>query len=69
MTRVLNGIITNLDTTKDLDEDDAALVASSGIVPPVSTPVYIGQFYVDTSAKKLYFATGTSSSADWTIAN
>ena len=69
MTRVLNGVITNLETNSDLDEDDAALVAGQGVLPPTSTPVYVGQFYVDTSAKKLYFATGTSSSADWTIAN
>jgi len=42
---------------------------SSGIVAPISTPSKIGHIYVDTVAKKLYFATGTSSSADWTIAN
>lgn len=42
---------------------------SSGIVAPVSTPGKVGDIYVDTSAKKIYFATGTSSSADWTITN
>lgn len=42
---------------------------SSGSVAPVSTPGRIGNIYVDIVAKKLYFATGTASSADWTIAN
>lgn len=44
-------------------------IAQTGVAPPASTPTYIGQFYVDTSAQKLYFAKGTSSSADWVIAN
>lgn len=42
---------------------------SSGSGAPNSTPSFIGQQYVDTSGKKIYFATGTSSSADWTITN
>lgn len=69
MTKILNGKITELATDEALDTDDAAIVASNGIVAPASTPVYIGQFYVDTAAKKLYVATGISSSADWTIVN
>lgn len=69
MTRIINGAITNLDTTINLDPDDAALVATNGSGAPSSTPVYIGQFYVDTSNKKLYVATGLDSSADWTIVN
>lgn len=64
-----NGFITDMDTTTTLDSNDASLVASSGVLPPSSTPSYIGQFFVDTSAKKLYFAAGTSSSADWIITN
>ncbi len=42
---------------------------TNGIVAPISTPARIGDEYVDTVAKKIYFATGTSSSADWTIVN
>lgn len=42
---------------------------SSGTSAPATTPAKVGDIYVDTSAKKLYFATGTSSSSDWTIAN
>jgi hypothetical protein len=42
---------------------------SSGIVAPLSTPVKVGDIYLDTIAKKIYFATGTSSSSDWTITN
>jgi hypothetical protein len=42
---------------------------SNGAGAPSSTPSAIGQFYVDTSGKKFYVSTGTSSSADWTITN
>lgn len=42
---------------------------SSGTTAPSSTPAKIGNMYIDTSAKKLYIATGTSSSSDWTITN
>lgn len=44
-------------------------IITSGTSAPSSTPAKVGDIYVDTSAKKLYFATGTSSSSDWTIAN
>ncbi len=69
MTIVRNGIITNLSETTNLDSDDAALVALNGTGVPASTPVYIGQFYVDTTGEKLYFAKGVASSADWIIVN
>lgn len=69
MTIVVNGVITNLSETTNLDTDDAALVALNGAGAPASTPVYIGQFYVDTSGKKLYVATGTTNADDWTILN
>ncbi len=42
---------------------------STGTAAPATTPGKVGDIYVDTTNKKLYFATGTSSSADWTIAN
>lgn len=42
---------------------------SSGTSAPSSTPTKVGDIYVDTTNLKLYFATGTSSSSDWTIAN
>jgi hypothetical protein len=42
---------------------------STGIVAPVSTPGAIWQTYVDTAAKKIYVATGTTNSADRTILN
>jgi len=48
---------------------NAAPAISSGTVSPSSTPGKIGDMYIDTNTKKLYFATGTSSSADWTLAN
>lgn len=42
---------------------------SSGSGAPNSTPSFIGQDYIDTTGKKVYKATGTSSSSDWTILN
>lgn len=44
-------------------------VISSGTAAPATTPTKVGDIYVDTTNKKLYFATGIASSADWTIAN
>lgn len=40
-------------------------VSTSGAGAPSSTPSNVGDFYTDTTNKKLYFAVGTSSSADW----
>jgi hypothetical protein len=47
--------------------DNTKPTLSSGIIAPVSTPSKIGDIYIDTLAKKMYFAAGTSSSADWII--
>lgn len=47
----------------------ASPTVSTGTATPSSTPTKIGDIYIDTTAKKLYFASGTSSSADWIIAN
>lgn len=44
-------------------------LALTGTAAPAVTPSYVGQFFVDTSARKLYFSVGTASSADWEIAN
>ena len=48
---------------------DTMPTISSGAVAPSSTPSKVGDVYVDTTAKKIYFATGSSSSADWSIVN
>ena len=40
-----------------------------GTSVPSITPAAIGNFFLDTTNKKLYTATGTASSADWTILN
>ena len=42
---------------------------TSGAGAPVSTPVKVGDIYVDTTGKKLYFAAGLTSAADWVLAN
>lgn len=43
-------------------------VTTSGAAP-TSTPLRVGDIYVDTVAKKVYIATGTSGSADWAVLN
>lgn len=47
----------------------SSVAVSSGTTAPATTPASVGLFFVDTVGKKLYFSTGTASSADWTIAN
>lgn len=42
---------------------------STGTAPPATTPIYIGQMFVDTTNKKAYISVGTSSSADWELLN
>jgi hypothetical protein len=42
---------------------------TSGSGAPATTPAKIGDMYIDTSNRKLYFAVGTTNSADWEIAN
>jgi len=56
-------------SSQKLDADTIYPNISYGTSAPSSTPAKIGNMYIDTSAKKLYIATGTSSSSDWTITN
>jgi hypothetical protein len=42
---------------------------SSGTATPSSTPKKVGDIYVKTDTAKIYVATGTASSSDWTIVN
>lgn len=49
--------------------DSGKPTISSGAGIPGTTPTKVGDIYVDTTGLKLYFATATSSSGDWTIAN
>lgn len=44
---------------------DALVAPTSQAGVPSSTPTVIGQLNVDTTANRLYVATGTGSSADW----
>jgi hypothetical protein len=45
-----------------------ALFVLSGAGAPASTPVRVGQLYIDTTNFALFVATGTASAADWKIA-
>ncbi|MGQ4834685.1 MAG: hypothetical protein ACP6IS_12440 [Candidatus Asgardarchaeia archaeon] len=49
------------------ERDFAKRLSGSGA--PTSTPEKVGDIYVDTTNKKVYVATGTSSSTDWTLVN
>ena len=40
-------------------------VVTSGAAIPTSTPGKVGDLYIDTSALKIYIATGSSSASDW----
>lgn len=45
---------------------------TNGVIAPAAaglTPTHIGDMYVDTQAKRIYFATGTSVPGDWTAVN
>lgn len=44
---------------------DGSNIILSGSGAPATTPQFIGQSYLDTTAKREYRAYGTSSSADW----
>jgi hypothetical protein len=44
-------------------------VISTGTSAPGTTPSKVGDIYVDTANAKVYVATGTSSSSDWTVLN
>jgi hypothetical protein len=41
----------------------------TGTAAPATTPSAVGIQFIDTTNKKIYVSTGTSSSADWTITN
>lgn len=41
----------------------------TGTAAPATTPLAVGDTFIDTSGAKMYVATGTASSADWTIVN
>jgi len=62
---------------KDVDKDLQKVVnrinktpnITTGTASPTTTPSRIGNIYVDTNNKKIYFATGHASSSDWTVVN
>lgn len=69
-THVIGEPIRNNVTAETIQEiNDSMPIISSGTTAPSSTPTKVGDVYLDTTAKKTYFATGTSSSSDWTIVN
>ena len=55
--------------TDRINSDTYFVEYTQGTSAPSTTPSRIGLLYMDTSANKLYFSSGTSSSSDWTIVN
>ena len=67
---VPSGEISSTDVQSAINElDTEKPTLTSGIVAPTSTPIKVGDIYIDTVAKKIYCATGIASSADWTALN
>ncbi|MCA9915073.1 MAG: hypothetical protein KC496_17080, partial [Anaerolineae bacterium] len=64
-----SGVAPDHGNLNGLDGDDHPQypLISSGAGAPSSTPSRVGLIYVDTTNYKVYIATGTSSSADWTL--
>lgn len=54
---------------RDASTWQAMVGMTFGTASPTSTPTAVGNFFLDTTNKKLYVATGTASSADWNILN
>ncbi len=57
------------DNGADKYKHHASPTISTGTSAPATTPTKIGDLFVDTANAKLYFAKGTSTSADWVAAN
>ncbi len=46
-----------------------APITTNGILPPAVIPQKVGDMYIDTVAKKVYAAVGTTSIGDWEVLN
>ena len=55
----------NFDGTSNIALPGVNADVSNSIVSPTMTPLFIGEFFVDTSSGDLYFATATDSSNNW----
>lgn len=81
-TRAYTGQVANIQQWEDVNgnvlssvDKDGKITApnirtlTTGTAAPTTTPAKVGDEYIDTTNKKVYKATGTSSSSDWTILN
>jgi microcystin-dependent protein len=55
--------------TKDSTSSDTVVTVTVGVVAPATAPPFIGAMYVDSVANKVYVATGTAASTDWSLLN
>lgn len=59
-----------LSSQTDLQNElDTKPTVATGTAAPASTPTTVGDIFVDTTNDNIYQATGTASSADWTLLN
>lgn len=53
-----------------LHEEEARIPhVFTGTAPPSTTPLKIGDIFVDTTNKRVYIAVGTSAAGDWELMN
>ena len=64
-TKVAEDDFTSSDWNAMVTDQKSRALVSSGAGAPSSTPASVGDIYVDTTALKMYFASGTASSEDW----
>jgi hypothetical protein len=65
----MNGAFTASGYSGYSGDTSTSPVITSGNTAPSSIPGKIGDIYVNTTIRKVYVATGTSSSFDWTLVN
>lgn len=51
------------------DTEDRIPHVFTGTAPPSTTPLKIGDIFVDTTNKLVYIAVGTSAAGDWELMN
>ena len=63
---VMNYIIKAID---DAPASGTVVTVTVGIVAPATAPPFVGAMYVDQVLNKVYVATGTAASTDWSLLN
>ena len=64
-TKVPNDDFTSADWNAMVADQKSRALITSGSGAPSSAPTSVGDIYIDTSALKIYIATGTASASDF----